>query len=256
MARPMTSPSWKYKICFAYDGTQYCGWQIQSNALTIQEVLEKKLSVILRRKTTVTGASRTDSGVHAQGQVAHFEHPEEIECFRFLASINGVLPRDIRVKTIEAVDKDFHARFHAANKIYHYHLNLGYIQDPFTRRYSWHIPQKLDLDLLKKGAALFVGTHDFTSFSNEALAGAAAKNPVRTLRRLEMVFEDNGVRLEYEAKGFLYKMVRNITGTLIEAAMGQRAVHEIPEIFSAKDRRKGGRTAPPQGLFLVKVEYA
>lgn len=252
----LNSPSWKYKICLAYDGTHYSGWQIQSNALAIQEILEKKLSVILRRKTKVFGASRTDSGVHALGQVAHFEHIEEIDLFRFLAAINGVLPKNIRVKNIEPVDMAFHARYCAVNKIYHYHLNLGYVQDPFTKLYSWHVPQKLDLDLLRECAALFVGTHDFTSFANEPLAGAVAKNPVRILTRLELVPEERGVRLEYEAKSFLYKMIRNITGALVEVALGKRKIQEIPEIFSARDRRKVGKTAPPQGLFLIKVDYS
>jgi len=248
-------PKFKYKLTTAYDGTQYSGWQIQPNAISIQEIIQDKLEILLKRKATVVGAGRTDAGVHAMGQVAHFRHDEELDLFRILASLNGLLPRDIRVKKVEAVPEDFHARFSAINKEYHYHLNLNFVQDPFNRLYSWHLPEKINLDLLQECAQLFVGTHDFTSFANEAKAGAAARNPIRTIKRIEMIPEREGVRLEFEAGSFLYKMVRNLTGMIIEVAKGKRDLSEVSEILAAKDRRRAGRAAPAHGLFLVKVEY-
>jgi tRNA pseudouridine38-40 synthase len=246
---------YKYRLRIAYDGTNYCGFQIQPNGMTIQEILEEKLSIILRHTVKVTGASRTDSGVHAHGQAAHFVSDKELDLFRFFASINGLLPPDIRVKEIQSVPPDFHARYSAKNKLYYYHLTLGRVQDPFKRLYSWHIPEKLDLELLKECSRILLGTHDFTSFANEPTAGAVSKNPIRTLKRLDIVAEREGVRLEFEAESFLYKMVRNITGTLIEAAKGKRTKEEIAHILAMKDRRKGGRAAPAHGLFLVGVDY-
>lgn len=248
-------PKFKYKLTIAYEGTQYSGWQIQPNAISIQEILQDKLEILLKRRTSVVGAGRTDAGVHAMGQVAHFRHEEELDLFKILASINGLLPRDIRVKIIEAVPEDFHARFSATNKEYHYHLNLNFVQDPFNRLYSWHLPEKINLDLIQECAQLFVGTHDFTSFANEAKAGAAAKNPIRTIKRIEMVPEREGVRLEFEAVSFLYKMVRNLTGMIIEVAKGKRDLAEVTEILATKDRRRAGRAAPAHGLFLMKVDY-
>ncbi|MFQ5729016.1 MAG: tRNA pseudouridine(38-40) synthase TruA [Waddliaceae bacterium] len=256
MGNPSNPQSYKYKLTLAYDGTNYSGWQIQPNALTIQEILQDKLEVILRTKTTATGAGRTDAGVHAVGQVAHFSYSEKLDLFRFLASINGLLPKDIRVKKAESVPEDFHARYSVINKAYHYHLNLGFVQDPFTRLYSWHITGKINLDVMRECAKLFVGTHDFTSFANEPNAGAVSRNPVRTLKRLDIIPEKDGIRLEFESESFLYKMVRNITGVLVEVALGKRDLQEVSEILEAKDRRKGGRAAPPQGLFLMHVDYA
>lgn len=245
----------KYKIILAYDGTSYCGWQIQPNGTTIQEVLQNKLGIILRMPIEVVGASRTDSGVHALNQTAHFSYSEELNSFRFLAAINGVLPNDIRVRSLEQVSDDFHARYSAQNKLYHYHINLNKFQDPFRKLYSWHFPEKVDISLLEEASAHFIGTRDFTSFANEPGAGASARNPIRTLRSLQIIQDGDGLRLEFEGDSFLYKMVRNITGTLIEVAKGKRNVSEIPDILAAKDRRQAGRAAPPHGLFLARIDY-
>ena len=251
----MDNSAYKYKISLAYDGTNYSGWQVQPNGITIQQVLQEKLSIILRTKIDITGASRTDSGVHALAQIAHFVCNHEIDSYRFLASINGVLPRDIRVIAIEKVPQDFHARYSAVNKVYHYHINLGPIQDPFKRLYSWYFSEKINLEILAGCANEFIGTHDFTSFANEPRIVATARNPIRTLRKVDVIPENEGVRLEFEGDSFLYKMVRNITGTMIEVGEGKRSIEEIRSIFAAKDRRKAGRAAPPHGLFLVRVDY-
>lgn len=245
-----------YKLILAYDGTKYKGWQVQPNAVTIQECLEKAVGILHKgERIAVIGSGRTDAGVHAKGQVAHFFSPKKFDLHRLLFSLNGLLPLDIRVKSVEIVDLDFHSRYSAISKEYHYHLHLQKVEDPFLHGYSWHFPWKIDIDLLKKAAHLFIGTHDFTSFANEKHAGSAAKNPVRTLYRLDVIEIENGVRLEFEGDGFLYKMVRNIVGTLMDVAIGKLILNDIKRIFEAKDRRKASQAAPPQGLFLMYVDY-
>jgi tRNA pseudouridine38-40 synthase len=247
--------AYNYKLTIAYDGTVYCGWQVQPNGIAIQEVLQKHISTILRAEVALIGSGRTDAGVHALGQVAHFHFPQPIDLYRFHGSLNGLLPADIRVKSIDAAAPDFHARYSAIGKTYHYHLHLDRVQNPFLRLYSLHVREKISLPLLKEAAKHFVGTHDFTSFANEAHTGCAAHDAVRTMRRLDIVDEEGGVRLEFEADGFLYKMVRTIVGTLLEIAAGKHSIEDILEIFASKDRRRAGKAVAPHGLFLVKVDY-
>ncbi len=247
--------SHNYKLTIAYDGTQYKGWQIQPNGLSIQEVIQKAMQIFMRDAVQIIGSGRTDAGVHASGQVAHFKTSREIDLRRFLVSINGLLPHDIRLLKAEEVDMDFHSQYSAIGKIYHYHLYLDKIQMPFRLLYSYHLPTPLDIVLLEKAAAQFLGTHDFTAFANSALQGSAARDPIRTITRLQIVPEEGGLRLEFEGDGFLYKMVRNIVGTLLEVAQKKRPVDDIAEIFASQDRRRAGRAAPPQGLFLVQVHY-
>lgn len=245
----------KYKLTIAYDGTPFSGWQIQPDTVTVQELLQEKLKIILKEQTPLTGAGRTDAGVHALGQVAHFKTPLSLDLWVFRASMNGLLPKEIRILEVEAVSLDFHARYSATNKIYHYHLNLNPVQDPFERLYSWNITNPLNFEKLKEGIQHLLGTHDFTSFANESNKGAASKNPVRTINRIDVIPERTGVCLEFEGKSFLYKMVRNLTGILVEVAKEQRPPDDIAQILQAKDRRQAGRAAPAKGLFLVKVDY-
>lgn len=245
----------KYKLTIAYDGTRYSGWQIQPNAPTVQAHIQDALKVVNKHDAPLIGSGRTDAGVHALGQVAHFQTGQTWEPKRLLAALNGLLPHDIRIKEVEEVPLDFHSQYSAKSKIYHYHLFLNKVDDPFTRPYHLRLSQPIDLNLLHAASKYFIGTHDFTSFANEPGVGAVAKNPVRTLKRLDIVPEAGGLRLEFESKGFLYKMVRNITGALLEVVQGKRPLEEIPEIFAARDRRRAGIAAPPHGLFLVQVDY-
>lgn len=246
---------YNYKLVIAYDGTNYSGWQIQPNAISIQELIQNALKIFLRREVTVIGSGRTDAGVHAMGQVAHFKCDLKVDLFPLLRSLNGILPRDIRVLEVAQVPLDFHSQRSAISKTYHYHLYLDKVQDPFRRLYSFHVHSPCNVDLLKQASALFVGTHDFTSFANEAHEGCAANDPVRTIEKLEIIQEPGGIRLEFTADGFLYKMVRNIVGMLLEVASGKRLITEIPHVFEAKDRKKAGPAASPQGLFLMYVDY-
>lgn len=233
-----------YKILISYEGTLYSGWQVQPNGISIQQLLQEAASTILRHPVQITGSGRTDAGVHATGQIAHIQEKTLPE--QFLLQMNGILPPDIRVKSMEKVDADFHARYSAVGKIYHYHVTLGPIDDPFRRRFALHWPYPFDLDAIRKTAHKLVGTHNFTSFANE---GGSAKDKVRTLKRCDLIEEEHGVRFELEANGFLYKMVRNIVGTLLEQQ------GDISAILAAKDRKAAGKAAKPHGLFLVKVLY-
>jgi len=247
--------SYKYKMTIAYDGTHYGGWQVQPNAPSIQALIEHALGVILRLPIPIIGSGRTDAGVHALGQIAHFVTDNPIDISKTIASLNGMLSDEIRILEIIEVPLNFHARYSALSKTYHYRLHLKKIPDPFNKHYAYHVPHPVDVDLLKEAASQFIGVHDFTSFANEASRGTAAKDAMRTLHRLDIVEEPGGVRLEFEGDGFLYKMVRNIVGTLLDICAGKIDKEQIPKIFSKKDRRLAGRTAPPHGLYLVAVKY-
>jgi tRNA pseudouridine38-40 synthase len=251
----MTEPTFTYKFLISYDGTHFSGWQLQKNAVSIQSLIENALSIILRAPTSIVGSGRTDAGVHAFAQTAHFKVSAPIDAAKTLASLNGLLPANIRILSIDQADSTFHARYSATSKVYHYRLHLGKTANPFKRHRAYHVFHSVDITLLKKTAQHFIGTHDFTSFANEALEGSAAKNPVRTLYRIDIVEEDGGIRLEFEGSGFLYKMVRNIVGTLLDVCAGKIDSDQIPMILQARDRRQAGRAAPPHGLYLMEVKY-
>ncbi len=244
-----------YKLLIAYDGTAYCGWQIQPNGLSIQQVIQNVIQQVTQQKATVIGSGRTDSGVHALGQVAHFRTEKELDLYRFHGSLNALLPPDIRVLEVTEATPHFHAQFDAIGKTYRYHLLTRAIRDPMRRLYSYHVKERLNFDAIQEAAQLFLGTHDFTSFSNEAHKGAAAVDAVRTLNKLAILPSDDTVCLEFHADGFLYKMVRNIVGTLLEIGEEKRPSSDVERLLAAKDRRQAGRTAPPHALFLVRVDY-
>lgn len=246
----------KYCMRLSYDGTAYGGWQVQPNVGTIQEQVQDVLYTIFQEKILLIAAGRTDAGVHAKGQMAHFEIGREVDLRKLLRGLNGILPEDIRILDIWPVASDFSARYDAKSKVYRYYLCLNPVSEPFRRLYSLHIRHKLDLELLQEAAKHFVGEHDFTSFANDADSGSAAKNPIREIRRLSVIEEGNGyVCLEFEGKSFLYKMVRNIVGLLLDIGRGKRSIEDIRGIFAAKDRCMAGRAAPAHGLFLMSVDY-
>lgn len=245
----------RYKLLIAYEGTHYHGWQVQPNGISIQSTLENVLKIILRKDVRIFGAGRTDAGVHALGQTAHLIHDDPIDPYKLRGSMNGLLPPDIRILSVEGVDDSFHAQYSATGKIYRYHLHLQTIESPFKRGFAWHIPYPLDLQAMQEASRMLLGRHDFTAFANESHRGVAAHDPVRTIQRIDFVEEPGGVYLEFEGEGFLYMMVRNIVGTLVEIASGKRSPQDIQRILASKDRRQAGQAAPPQGLFLVKVQY-
>ncbi|NGX62917.1 MAG: tRNA pseudouridine synthase A [Candidatus Anoxychlamydiales bacterium] len=245
----------KYKLIISYDGTNYFGWQIQKNKITIQEIIQKVLKKILQENITIYAAGRTDAKVHATGQVAHFTSKKEINLKQFLFSLNSLLPPDIRVLKIFEVDSKFHARFSAKGKIYRYHLSMLDIQTPFSRLYSYKTVDKIDIDLLKKASFSFLGRHDFSSFANKQYQGSALNSPIKTIKRIDIIENKNEIILEFEADGFLYKMVRNIVGAMLSCASKKMPIENIEKILKAKDRKLSAAPASAHALFLVKVLY-
>lgn len=245
----------RYKILISYDGTNYAGWQVQKNGIAIQPLIQKGIETILRHPILLSASGRTDTGVHALAQVAHFDSALELDSHRFLYALNALLPPDIRIHHLKEVSSDFHARYSSISKVYHYHLHLDAMADPFKRLYSHHVLFPCNLDLMVQASFFFLGTHDFTSFANNATQGAASTDPIRTMLRLDVVPENGGVRLEFEADGFLYRMVRNITGTLLEVGRSRIKPTDIPKIIQAKNREQAGRIAEAKGLFLMEVKY-
>jgi tRNA pseudouridine38-40 synthase len=244
-----------YKLTLSYEGTNYHGWQVQPNGDSVQSQVEEALQKIAQEPIRIVGSGRTDAGVHALGQVAHFTSTKPLPIERLLFSLNALLPKDIRIITVENLDYPFHAQHHATSKIYRYHLHLGKVLDPFKRLFSWHVAYPFDMELLLQAKEHLLGTHDFTSFSNEAHRGVAARDPIRTIYRIDIIPEAGGIAIEFEGDGFLYKMVRNMVGTLVDCAIGKKDPSTIPLLFEAKNRKLGSMAAPPQGLFLVKVIY-
>ena len=242
----------RYLLTIAYDGTHYSGWQVQSNATCIQPLIQHSLQTALRTTLELTGSSRTDAGVHALGQIAHFDVPFEIDLILLRRSLNALLPADIRILEVRPVSDTFHARYSATSKVYHYRLHLDPVLDPFKRLYCHPIFGSFDRSRLKAAVGQFIGTKDFTSFAN---VKKGTVNPIRTLYRLDVVDEPGGMRLEFEGNGFLYKMVRNLTGALLAIGSYKLNPDEIESIFSAKDRTQAPPTAPAKALTLMQIHY-
>jgi tRNA pseudouridine38-40 synthase len=243
----------RYKLTIAYDGTDYCGWQVQDNSPSIQQLIQQAIETVLRHPIQLTGSGRTDAGVHARGQVAHFDSDITIQPDKFHYSLNALLPDSIRILEVETTHLSFHARYSAKSKTYHYHITQ--LPDPFAMKYRTHIPHSLDLELLHSACQALLGTHDFSSFANEADRGSASRDPIRTLTHFAVIPEPTGFRFELEADGFLYKMVRNLVGTVLDVARGRLPLTDLPHILAAKDRSRASAAAPPHGLFLIQVTY-
>ena len=241
-----------YKLTIAYDGTNYHGWQRQKNGITVQEVLEDILSEIFKTQTTVTGCSRTDAGVHARTYVCCFSGKTTIPCDKMPFVLNTKLPDDIRAYKCEVMHDSFNARFETVSKAYEYKIINRCFHDPIERNFAWHYPVKLDVEKMKQAAEIIRGKHDFASF---CAAGSVVKSTVRNLMELSVKADGDIITIRAKADGFLYNMVRIITGTLVYVGNGKLRVEDIKELIDKKDRRLLGITAPPQGLSLVEVNY-
>ena len=239
-------------LTIAYDGTNYHGWQIQKNAVTVQQVLCEALEKMLGKTFDVTGTSRTDAGVHAREFTCHIDCDDNIPEKAFVRGLNSFLPPDIAVKDCIEVANDFHARYNAKGKTYKYYIYNSNEKDPFKMRYSWQIERKLDVKLMNEFASKLISTHDFYAFSS---AGRTVEDTVRTISECYVTKENDDIVLTVSANGFLYNMVRIIVGTAVEVSDKRIKVEDIPEILSSKERELAGVTAPPQGLFLEKVHY-
>lgn len=242
----------RLKMVVAYDGTDFFGFQRQPDRRTVQGVLEEAISRICGRPVRVVGAGRTDAGVHARGQVCHFDTSHPMPLDRWVPVLNRTLPRDVAVLSVEEVPAQFHARKDARWKIYRYAIDTRPVPDVFTRRFRLHFPFSLDVDAMGRAAAHLEGTHDFTSFSS---ARSPVENRVRTIHRCRVEREGPLVLVEVVGNGFLYNMVRIIAGTLLEVGRGKRRPEEMPGIIRARDRAAAGKTLPPEGLTMVEVGY-
>jgi tRNA pseudouridine38-40 synthase len=241
------------KMVLEYDGTAYHGWQRQAGMVTIQQVVEEKIGVMTREKVTLIGSGRTDAGVHARYQVAHFRTGTRIPEGDLLRGLNSLLPKDIAVREITEAPEDFHAQHSARSKAYEYKIFNGPTRPALLRNYSWFVYGPLDGAAMGEAALMLKGVHDFSSF---CAAGHESKSYIREI--YDCGFEKTGESLilfSIEANGFLKYMVRNIVGTLVEVGKGKRTPMDFLRIMEARDRRKAGVTAPPQGLYLVDVKY-
>lgn len=236
----------------AYDGTNYCGWQVQPNGVTIASELNKHLSELLKEEIYVIGASRTDSGVHADGNVAVFDTSSRMPADKISYALNTRLPADIRIQDSREVPADFHPRFQETVKTYEYRICNRRFPDPCERLYSLFYYWDLDVERMRRGAAYLVGTHDFTSFCTHK---PEVTNHVRTIYSLDVTRSGHMITLRITGSGFLYNMVRIITGTLLRVGGGQLSPEEIPAILAARDRSRAAETAPAHGLKLVEIRY-
>lgn len=242
----------RVKLIVAYDGTAYCGWQLQPGKPTIEAVLNQALSELLQEEITVIGASRTDSGVHALGNVAVFDTNHSIPAPKICPALNQRLPEDIRVQLSEEVPQDFHPRRVTSRKTYEYHILNRKVALPTERLYSYYVYYDLDLEAMQKAATYLIGEHDFKSFCS---VKTQALDTIRRIYQLEVTKNVDNITISVTGGGFLYNMVRIIAGTLIEVGRGAYPPEALIAMLERCDRSLSGPTAPPQGLRLIKIDY-
>lgn len=242
----------RVKLIVAYDGTNYCGWQVQPNGITVQEVLNRALSDLLGEEIKTMGASRTDAGVHALGNVAVFDTSARMPADKISFALNTRLPEDIRIQKSEEVSAKFHPRFTSTIKTYEYRILNRTFADPTRRLNSFHWYGKLDVEAMEKAASYLVGEHDFKSF---ATASPDVDSTVRTIYQTQIWKEKDMIHFRVTGNGFLYNMVRIIVGTLMEVGKGSYPPEHMLEILAAKDREMAGPTARALGLTLVGIRY-
>ncbi|MBE5866593.1 MAG: tRNA pseudouridine(38-40) synthase TruA [Lachnospiraceae bacterium] len=242
----------RIRLTVAYDGTNYCGWQLQNNGITIESELNRCLSDLFKEDIKVIGASRTDSGVHALGNIAVFDTQARMPAEKVSYALNQRLPEDIRIQASEEVAADWHPRHCDSRKTYEYRIYRGQFPMPVKRLYSYFTYYKLDVEKMRKAAAYLTGEHDFKSFCQ---TGAQVETTVRTIYALEVEEQGPDVVIRVCGNGFLYNMVRIIAGTLMEVGQGRRSPESMEEVLKACDRQKAGPTAPAHGLMLMKYEF-
>jgi tRNA pseudouridine38-40 synthase len=241
-----------FKLTLEYDGTNYHGWQLQQNAVTLQGTIEAVLARLCNEPIRLRVAGRTDAGVHARGQVASFKTTKVLDPSRLQRSLNALLSSDIVVIHIEGVSDTFNPRRDARSRTYLYQIWNHPWPSALWARYSWHVPFSLNIDAMAQAARLLIGDHDFSSFQG---SDTVEHNPWRTVLRSTVRHQENFLVYEVEAHSFLRHMVRNIVGTLVDVGRGALSVEDFAKIFAARDRTRAGLNAPPQGLFLVEVTY-
>lgn len=240
------------KLTIEYDGTKFCGWQKQTGLRTVEGVLNETLSKVLREDVAVIGSGRTDSKVHALGQVANFKSQTRISLDRFPRAVNSYLPPDVAIISAEQVPMDFHARYDRKRKTYLYKIQNGSVLRPICRNYACHCYRRLDEGKMRQALGMFVGEHDFKAFMS---SGSPIKKTVRTIYKAEISREKDLLVIEVEGNGFLYNMVRRIVGVVMDVGSGRLDIAEVPKILKENDNSRTRRLAPPQGLYLKTVEY-
>lgn len=241
------------KLVVEYDGTNYHGWQVQPNGLTIQEVIEQKIGIMTRQPVRLVASGRTDAGVHALGQVANFKTGSSIPLEGFRRGLNSLLPPDIIIKSVEEVGLQFHAQFGARRKTYRYTILNREVPSAIFRNYSWHYSLPLNVQAMQEASGLLLGKKDFSSFQG---SDADTEDPVREVLAADWSMKEDGfIRFTIAADGFLKNMVRNIVGTLVEVGREKMSGEEFGRVLASRNRRQAGMTAPARGLFLVEVKY-
>lgn len=243
----------RYKITIEYDGTNYLGWQRQKDGNSIQKSIEKAVESFSGQKATVTGSGRTDAGVHALGQVAHFDLESEHTDYRVMMALNHYLKdKNIVILGCETVDEKFHARFSAKKRFYKYRILNKKQLSPLRKNRVWEVRKELNIEKMQNAADLLIGEHDFTSFRD---SDCQAKSPIKSIDEISIYRKKDEIIFEISAKSFLHHMVRNIVGTLRDVGIGKTSIKSFQKILEAKDRTKAGVTAPACGLYFVRVGY-
>lgn len=240
------------KLVIEYDGTNYAGWQRQSNIVTIQQKVEEAIENVVGKFTEVIGSSRTDAGVHAKGFVCNFLTESKIPVEKFKTALNSFLPEDIVIVKSEEVDISFHARFDSMGKRYVYTVLIGNQRPAIGRNYIYYFQRAVNIEKMREAAKSFLGTHDFSAFKK---SGSNTKTNVRTIREVDIVQKENVMKFIIVGDGFLYNMIRIMVGTLLEVGIGRFKPEDIIEILKSKDRAKAGKSAPASGLCLEEVFY-
>ena len=252
----MSAPILRLRLLIAYDGRPFRGWQSQVTKDAVQDHLEAAFANTIGEKVSVQGSGRTDAGVHALAQVAHADVPaERLSVEAWKGALNNFLPPEIRVLRTTRAKPEFHARFDARGKIYTYRIWNETYMHPLEIGRAWHMPSPLDMDILRAGADLYLGKHDFAGFAANRSPGYAAENTVRTIHDIHITTRGDVLTLRYEGDGFLYKMIRLLTGTLVRCAQGRAELDFIRDLLAAKGARKTSFAAPADGLYLTRVLY-
>ncbi|MFO7982944.1 MAG: tRNA pseudouridine(38-40) synthase TruA [Desulfuromonadales bacterium] len=240
------------RLLLEYDGTDFAGWQLQTNGRTVQEVIENALAEILGEPVRVHSSGRTDAGVHARGMVAHFRTERDLPMSAYCDGVNGKLPRSVTVLSAEKAPAGFHARFDSRGKWYRYSICNRRIRSPIAERFAWHIRTPLDVEAMKRASAGFVGTHDFSAFRS---SGCSANSTRREIFSLDITSRDDLLCIDVRGSGFLRNMVRIMAGTLMEIGAGDRSASDVSRLLKEPERHQAGQTAPARGLCLMEVWY-
>jgi tRNA pseudouridine38-40 synthase len=242
----------RYAVGIEYDGTSFSGWQLQKTARTIQGDLSKALSKFANEEIIPIGCGRTDAGVHAKCQVAHFDTEAERSLFQWRSGVNALLPEGISIQWVSLVDQNFHARMSATFRTYRYTIINQSYRSPLNERYAWLVMQSLDDNLMSEGLQYLLGTHDFSCFR---ASGCQSKTPIRHMLNAQLIRRDQSITIELKASAFLYHMVRNIIGSMVHVGLKKIPPDWIQALINSKDRELAGPTAPAHGLCLYKVEF-